>query len=118
MEVVLWMSGYSAKSDEEADSWLATINYAPVQLDTLIKSEMTEDNVTILCDGYWRREYFKLPRLNGTEMVPRKLDGVDQTASAINFHLLEAFDPHRISVLLAEWQHQVERRAGRFGSWR
>ena len=25
LEVMLWMSGYSAKSDEEADSWLETI---------------------------------------------------------------------------------------------
>jgi hypothetical protein len=110
MEVVLWMSGYSAKSDEEADSWLATIaHYTPVQLDTLIKSEMTEDNVTILCDGYWRREYFKPEAERDWNHVARKLDGVDQTASAINFHLLEAAAIRTRIMLLAEWQHQVEK---------
>jgi hypothetical protein len=52
LEVMLWMSGYSAKSDEEADSWLETIaRFTPEQLGTLKASEMTEDNVTILCDG-------------------------------------------------------------------
>jgi len=110
MEVVLWMSGYSAKSDEEADSWLATIaHYTPVQLDTLIKSEMTEDNVTILCDGYWRREYFKPEAERDWNHVARKLDGVDQTASAINFHLLEAAAIRSRIMLLAECQHQVEK---------
>ena len=109
MEVMLWLSGYSAKSDEEADSWLATIaHYTPVQLDTLIKSEMTEDNVTILCDGYWRREYFKPEAERDWNHVARKLDGVDQTASSINFHLLEAAAIRSRIMLLAECQHQVE----------
>lgn len=36
LEVMLWMSGYSAKSDEEADSWLETIaRFTPEQLSTL-----------------------------------------------------------------------------------
>ena len=34
LEVMLWMSGYSAKSDEEADSWLETITrFTPEQLE-------------------------------------------------------------------------------------
>jgi hypothetical protein len=109
LEVMLWMSGYSAKSDEEADSWIETISrFTPEQLETLKASEMTEDNVTILCDGYWRREYFKPEAERDWDHVALKLDGVDRTARAIQFHLLEAAAIRTRIMLLAEWQHRLD----------
>jgi hypothetical protein len=108
IEGLLWMSAYSAKSDEEADSWLATIaRFTPAQLERLIKSEMTEDNVTILCDGYWRREHFKPEAERDWDYVARKLDHIDQTARAIEFALLEAAAIRTRIMLLAEWQHRL-----------
>ena len=38
-------------------------------------SELAEDNVTILCDGYWRREYFKPEAKRNWNHVAIKLDG-------------------------------------------
>jgi tetratricopeptide (TPR) repeat protein len=109
LEVMLWMSGYSAKTDEEADSWLETISsFTPEQLETLKASEMTEDNVTILCDGYWRREFFKPEAERDWDHVAQKLDGVDRTAGAIQFDLLEAAAIRTRIMLLAEWQHRLD----------
>lgn len=109
LEVMLWISGYSAKSDEEADSWLETItHFTPNQLELLKASEMTEDNVTILSDGYWRREYFKPEAERDWNHVARKLDAIDRTARAINFDLLEAAAIRTRIMLLAEWQHLLD----------
>jgi PAS domain-containing protein len=109
LEVMLWMSGYSAKSDEEADSWLETIaRLTPEQLGTLKASEMTEDNVTIICDGYWRREFFKPEAERDWDHVAQKLDGVDRTARTIQFDLLEAAAIRTRIMLLAEWQHRLD----------
>ncbi len=109
LEVMLWMSGYSAKSDEEADSWLETISrFTPEQLEILKASEMTEDNVTILCDGYWRRQFFKPEAERDWDHVAQKLDGVDRTARTIQFHLLDAAAIRTRIMLLAEWQHRLD----------
>ncbi len=109
LEVMLWMSGYSAKSDDEADSWLETISrFTPKQLQTLKASEMTEDNVTILCDGYWRREFSKSEAERDWSHVAQKLDGVDRAARAIHFDLLEAAAIRTRIMLLAEWQHRLD----------
>lgn len=106
LEVMLWMSGYSVKSDDEADSWLETLTrLTPKQLEVLKASEMAEDNVTIFCDGYWRREYFKPEAERDWDHVAQKLDGVDRTAHAIKFDLLEAAAIRTRIMLLAEWQH-------------
>ena len=64
-ESIHWKSRFGCqatapKSDEEADSWLETVTrFIAEQLEILKASEMTKDNVTILCDGYWRREFLK-----------------------------------------------------------
>jgi tetratricopeptide (TPR) repeat protein len=109
LEVMLWMSGYSAKTDEEADSWLETITcFTPNQLDALKASEMTEDNVTILCDGYWRREYSKPEAERDWNHVAQKLDGVDRTARTVKFDLLRAAAIRTRIMLLAEWQHLLD----------
>ncbi|WP_142988207.1 ATP-binding protein [Granulicella rosea] len=109
IEVMLWMSGYSAKSDEDADSWLETIaRFTPEQLETLKASEMTEDTVTIFCDGYWRREFFKPEAERDWDHVAQKLDYVDRTARAIQFDLLEAAAIRTRVMLLAEWQHRLD----------
>ncbi len=109
LEVMLWMSGYSAKSDDEADSWLETISrFTPEQLKTLTASEMTEDNVTILCDGYWRREFSKPESERDWNHVAQKLDGVDRAARGIQFDLLEAAAIRTRIMLLAEWQHRLD----------
>jgi tetratricopeptide (TPR) repeat protein/energy-coupling factor transporter ATP-binding protein EcfA2 len=109
LEVMLWMSGYSAKSDEEADSWLETITrFTPEQVEILKASEMTEDNVTILCDGYWHREFLKPEADRNWDHVAQKLDGVDRAARVIKFDLLEAAAIRTRIMLLAEWQHRLD----------
>jgi hypothetical protein len=72
-----------------------------------MKSEMAEDNVTILCDGYWRRVYLRPESEWDWGHVAQKLDTIDQTASAINFPLLEAAAIRTRIMLLAEWQHRI-----------
>jgi hypothetical protein len=54
-----------------------------------------------LCDGYWRREYFKPEAERDWDHVARKLDGIDQTARDIKFALLEAAEI-RTRIMLAE----------------
>jgi tetratricopeptide (TPR) repeat protein/energy-coupling factor transporter ATP-binding protein EcfA2 len=109
LEVMLWVSGYSAKSDEDADSWLESVaHFTPNQLHVLKSSEMTEDGVTILCDGYWRREHQKSETERDWNHVAQKLDDVDRTARTISFDLLEAAAIRTRIMLLAEWQHLLD----------
>lgn len=69
---------------------------------------MAEDNVTILCDGYWRREFLKPEAERNWDHVAQKLDAVDRTARAIRFDLLEAAAIQTRVMLLAEWQHKLD----------
>jgi tetratricopeptide (TPR) repeat protein len=69
---------------------------------------MTEDGVTILCDGYWRREHQKSETERDWNHVAQKLDDVDRTARTISFDLLEAAAIRTRIMLLAEWQHLLD----------
>ena len=60
---------------------------------------MTEDDVTILCDGYSAREHPKPETERDWNHVAQKLDGVDRTARTIKFDLLGAAairTPHHV----------------------
>ena len=60
LEHILWISAYNCKTDADVDSWLATVSrYTPAQIETLRRSDLMEDNITILCDGIWMRVYRK-----------------------------------------------------------
>jgi tetratricopeptide (TPR) repeat protein len=109
LEMVLWMSSYTGKSDAEADSWVATIaKFSPDQLATLQSSELMEDNVTILCDGIWRREYDKPEEARDWDRVAGKLKHIEATATQIGFPLLAAAAIRTQIVVVAEWQHRLE----------
>ncbi|MGB7591339.1 MAG: hypothetical protein WCD04_19345 [Terriglobia bacterium] len=109
LETILWVSSYSCKSDVEVDSWLATISrFTPAQIENLKSSELMEDNVTILSDGIWLREYLKPETERDWDSVARKLDQVEATARTINFPLLEAAAVRTRIILLAECEDQLE----------
>ena len=110
LEIILWMSGYTAASDEDVDSWLATIaRFTPAQIDILRSSELMEDNVTILCDGIWRRDYDKPEGERDWNHVIEMLDHVETTARVVGFELLEAAAIRTRIMVMAEWQHQLGR---------
>lgn len=109
LEHILWVSAYNCKSDADVDSWLATISrYTPTQIETLKRSDMMEDNITILCDGIWMRVYQKPEAERDWGPVRRKLEEVEATARAIGFPLLEAAAVRTRVMVLAEWDKQLE----------
>lgn len=109
LEMILWMSSYTGKSEQDADSWLATISkLSSEQIATLHSSELMEDNVTILCDGIWRREYNKPEAERDWDRVTEKLKQVETTGEQVGFPLLAAAAIRTQIVVLAEWQHQLE----------
>ena len=109
LETILWMSSYSCKSDVEVESWLATISrLTPAQIENLKSSDLMEDNITILCDGIWMREYLKPETDRHWNSVRAKLNEVEATARAIGFPLLEAAAVRTRIMLLAEWEDQLE----------
>jgi tetratricopeptide (TPR) repeat protein len=108
LEMILWMSSYTGKSEQDADSWLATLaKLSPEQIATLHSSELMEDNVTILCDGIWRREYDKPEAERDWSRVAEKLKQVEATGEQVGFPLLAAAAIRTQIVVLAEWQHQL-----------
>jgi tetratricopeptide (TPR) repeat protein len=109
LEIILWMSAYSCKSDAEVDSWLSTISrFTPAQIETLKQSELMEDNVTILCDGIWWRVYLKPEAERDWAPVKKKLQEVEATARIIGFHLLEAAAVRARLTVLAEWERDLD----------
>lgn len=109
LETTLWVSSYGCKSDAEIDSWLETLSrFTPAQIENLKSSELMEDNVTILCDGIWLREYVKPEAERDWNSVKRKLEQVEATARVVGFPLLEAAALRARIMLLAEWEKQVE----------
>jgi hypothetical protein len=109
LETILWVSSYSCKSDVEVDSWLATISrFTPAQIENLKSSELMEDNVTILCDGIWMREYLKPEAERNWNSVRTKLEQVEATARVVGFPLLEAAALRTRIMILAEWEKQIE----------
>ncbi len=91
LEHILWVSAYNCKSDADVDSWLATIScYTPTQIETLKRSDLMEDNITILCDGIWMRVYRRPEAERDWGAVKEKLEQVEATGRAIGFALLEA----------------------------
>lgn len=113
LEDLLWVSAYNCKSDADVDSWLATISqYTPAQIETIMKSELMGDNVTILCDGIWQRVYLKPEGVRDWKPVSKKLKDVEATALAIGFPLLEAAAVRTRIMLLAEWEDQLDNAVG------
>ncbi len=109
LEMVLWMSSYTGKSDEDADSWIATISkLSPEQIAVLEASEMMEDNVTILCDGIWKREFNKPEQERNWEMAAERLRAAEAAGVSIGFPLLSAAAIRTQIVILAEWDHRLE----------
>jgi hypothetical protein len=108
-EQILWVSAYNCRSDAEVDSWLATISrYTSAQIDTLKRSDLMEDNVTILCDGIWMRVYRKPEAERAWGPVKEKLEQVAVTARAIGFPLLEAAAVRTLIMVLAEWEDHLD----------
>jgi hypothetical protein len=108
-EHILWVSAYNCKSDADVDSWLATISrYTPAQMETLKRSDMMEDNITLLCDGIWMRVYRKPEAQRDWGPVKKKLEDVEATARAIGFPLLEAAALRTLVMILAEWDKQLD----------
>ena len=108
LEIILWITAHSCKSDAEVDSWLATISrFTPAQIETLKSSELMEDNITILCDGIWQRVYLKPEAERDWSPVKKKLGEVEATARAIGFSLLEAAAVRTQIMLLAEWENKL-----------
>jgi tetratricopeptide (TPR) repeat protein len=109
LEIILWMSAYSSKSDADVDSWLATIlRFTPAQVETLKKSEMMEDNVTILCDGIWRRVSLKPESERNWDLVKKKFEEFEATARTIGFELLEAAAIRARLTVLAEFEQDID----------
>ena len=108
-EEILWVSANNCRSDAEVDSWLATISrYTTAQIDTLKRSELMDDNVTMLCDGIWLRVYRKPEAERDWGPVIRKIEQVAATARAIGFSLLEAAAVRTRIMILAEWENQLD----------
>jgi tetratricopeptide (TPR) repeat protein len=109
LEMMLWMSSYTGKSDEDADSWITTISkLSPEQIKTLEASEMMEDNVTILCDGIWKRQFNKPEQERNWELAAERLRAVEAAGTSIGFPLLAAAAIRTQIVILAEWEHRLE----------
>lgn len=109
LEMILWMTAYKCDSDEEMESWLTTIaQLGPEQRRTLEGLELMEDQITIFCDGVWRREYRKLDGERDWIKARENLHRVRKTAAAINFELLEAAAIRTEIVIVAEWQKNLE----------
>ena len=107
--MMLWMSSYTGKSDEDADSWITTISkLSPEQIKTLEASEMMEDNVTILCDGIWKRQFNKPEQERNWELAAERLRAVEAAGTSIGFPLLAAAAIRTQIVILAEWEHRLE----------
>ncbi|MEZ2346415.1 ATP-binding protein [Terriglobus sp. RCC_193] len=109
LEMILWMSSYTGKSDEDADSWIATVaKLSREQIVVLESSEMMEDNVTILCDGIWRREFDKPEAARNWQAASDRLKRVEAAGDDIGFPLLSAAAIRTQIVILAEWEHRLE----------
>ena len=109
LEQMLWISAYNCKSDEDVDSWLATISqYTFAQMEALKRSDLMEDNITILCDGIWMRVYRKPELERDWGPVKKKLGEVEATARRIDFPLLEAAALRTRIMVLAEWENQLD----------
>lgn len=109
LEHILWVSANNCKSDADVDSWLATISqYTPAQIEALKRSDLMEDNITILCDGIWMRVYQKPEAERDWGPVKKKLEDVEATARAIGFRLLEAAAVRTRVMITAEWDKQLD----------
>jgi tetratricopeptide (TPR) repeat protein len=108
LEGVLWITAVSSRSDEDVYSWLEAVSrYTPAQIETLNSSNLAEDNVTILCDGVWRREYDKPESERDWDHSKAVLARIEGVARAIPYPLLEAAAIRNRIVILAEWEQQV-----------
>ena len=109
LEDMLWISAYNCTSEADVDSWLVTISrFTPEQLETLKRSDLKEDNVTILCDGIWLRVYQKPEPERNWKPVKKKLEEIEATARAIDFPLLEAAALRTRIMILAEWDKNLD----------
>jgi tetratricopeptide (TPR) repeat protein len=69
---------------------------------------MMEDNVTILCDGIWKREFNKPEQERNWEMAAERLRAVEAAGVSTGFPLLSAAAIRTQIVILAEWNHRLE----------
>jgi hypothetical protein len=109
LEGLLWVTAVSASSDADVESWIATVRQlTPSQIEAVSRSELAEDNATILCDGIWLREY----RLRDSERdwgrVERMIKKLEELASEKGLSVLEAAAVRTRIMILAEWRHDIE----------
>lgn len=109
LEGVLWMTAVSSRSDEDVYSWLEAVSqYSPEQLETLKSSDLAEDNITILCDGVWRRQYDKPESERDWNHATTVMERIENVAQSVPYPLLEAAAIRNRIIILAEWEHRVD----------
>ena len=109
MEILALMSAHTCKSDADLDAWLSTIKrFTKTQLNVLASSELAEDNVVIVCDGIWNREFEKSAAERDWTHAKAKLVQVQEAAKEIGFPLLEAAAIRGRIVVLAEFEERLE----------
>ena len=109
MEILALMSANSCKSDADVDAWLSTIKqFTKTQLNILASSEFAEDNVVIVCDGIWSREFAKPNEDRDWEHVKAKLIQVEEIAKEIDFPLLEAAAIRGRIIVTAEFDEHLD----------
>ncbi|HWY59759.1 MAG TPA: hypothetical protein VNZ03_35175 [Terriglobales bacterium] len=108
LEGVLWMTAFSSRSDEDVHSWLAALSqFTPAQIEILKLSDLAEDNITILCDGVWRRQYDKPESERDWSHAKDVLARIEEVAQSVPYPLLEAAAIRNRIIILAEWEHRV-----------
>lgn len=108
LEGVLWMTAVSSRSDEDVNSWLETVSqYTSEQMEILKSSDLAEDNITILCDGVWRRQYDKPESERDWGHAKEVLARIEGVAQSVPYPLLEAAAIRNRIIILAEWENRV-----------
>ena len=108
LEGLLWITAVSTRSDEDVYSWLEAVSqYTLEQIETLKSSDLAEDNITILCDGIWRRQYDKPESERDWGHAKEVLAQIEAVAEAVPYPLLEAAAIRNRIIILAEWEHQI-----------
>ena len=113
LEGILWVTAVSSHSDEDVFSWLDAISqFTPEQIETLKSAELAEDNITILCDGVWRRQYDKPKSERDWGHAKEVLTRIEAIAQTVPYPLLEAAAIRNRIVISAEWEHEVAEALG------
>jgi tetratricopeptide (TPR) repeat protein len=103
IEMTFWVTANRSASYEDVEDWLATITrLTPDQRLALKKSELAKDNVAILCDSIWLREYRKPESEREWDKAEHLLRDVERTAVDLDFSLLRGAAIRTQIVILAE----------------